>query len=107
MRFCILIALLPCALLAQTSPPRAADPEAFRKLPQRFLLIQPAAQATAVRHGEPRFVASLAKKCSIPLLRAPMPEGDFDKMSILVPRAESIDPKFVLAPPAVCEDWKP
>jgi hypothetical protein len=107
MRFCILVALVPCALLAQTSLPRAADQDDFRKLPPKFLLIQPAPQTLAVRHGEPRFVASLQKRCSIPLLRAPVPERDFDKMSIPAPPADKIDPKFVLPAPAVCEGWKP
>jgi hypothetical protein len=107
MRFCILIALVPCALLAQTSLPRAADQDNFRKLPPKFLLIQPDAPGVAVRHAEPSFVLKLVKKCSIPLLRAPLPERDIDKMPAPVPRADSIDPKFVLPAPAVCEDWKP
>ena len=33
MRVWILVALLPCALLAQTSPPRPANQGAFEKLP--------------------------------------------------------------------------
>jgi hypothetical protein len=107
MRFCILVALVPCALLAQTSPPRPADQDNFRHLPPRLSLIQPAAQAAAVRRGEPSFVLTLVKKCSIPLLRAPVPERDIDKISVPVPRADKIDPKFLLTPPAVCEDWKP
>ena len=107
MRFCILIALVPCALLAQASPPRTLDPEAFRQLPRRFLLIQPAPHSAVVRYRWPRMVATLAKKCSIPLLRAPVPDRDIDKMSVPVPGVGSIDPKFVLPPPAVCKDWKP
>ena len=107
MRFCILVALVPCALLAQASPPRTLDPEAFRNLPRRFLLTQPAPHAAVVRYSWPRFVATPPAKCSIPLLRAPVPERDIDKMSVPVPSADKIDPKFAVPAPAVCEDWKP
>jgi len=107
MRYCLLVALVPCALLAQTSLPRAADRDNFRKLPPKFLLIQPAAPAAAVTHAEPSFVLTVVKKCSIPLLRVTLPEGDIDKMPVPVPPAESIDRKFVLPAPAVCEDRKP
>jgi hypothetical protein len=115
MRYSLLIALVPCALLAQTSAPPAADGSALRKLPQQLKWFQPAGQASAsplaapanARAGEPRMAFAMVTKCSIPLLRAPMSRGVVDRMAIPEPPVESIDPKFVLPAPAVCEDWKP
>ncbi|MGO9229933.1 MAG: hypothetical protein ACLQKA_12110 [Bryobacteraceae bacterium] len=115
MRICILVALLPCALLAQTSPPQTAGPEAFQKLPQRLDWLQPGAQqfqgdlaarlfpAPARHRGGA--MAMLPKVCSIPLLRAPIPKGKMDRMAVTAPPAESIDPQFVVPAPPVCEDW--
>ena len=99
MRVWILVALLPCALLAQTSPPRPANQGAFEKLP----LVSP----VAIRPGDSVTVAASSGVCSIPLLRVPMAKGSIDRMSVPTPPGEAIDPKFILPPPAVCEAWKP
>ena len=121
MRVWILMAFLPCALLAQTSPPRLADRDAFRKLPQRLDWLQvgtPSAQnesgaqlfasASNVRPGYIVFVGEvLPDVCSIPLLRAPIPEGVFDRMSVPRPLGRDLDPKFTLPTPPVCEASKP
>jgi len=98
MRVWILVALLPCALLAQTSPPRPANQGAFEKLP----LVSP----VAIRPGDSVTVAASSGVCSIPLLRVPIPKGVMDRMSVPTPPADSIDRMPVLTP-AVCEDWKP
>src|SRR5208283_3864781 len=117
MRICILVVLLPCALLAQTSPPQAAGPEAFQKLPQRLDWLQPDAQqlqgdlaarlfpAPAAARHRGGAMAMLPKACSVPLLRAPIPKCKMDRMAVPAPPAESIDPKFVMPAPRVCEDW--
>jgi len=113
-----ILALLPCALLAQTSPPRPADQNAFRKLPQRLDWLQAAAPAPQSEwkrgFASPRLVlpggsvtvAASSGKCSIPLLRAPIPKGVIDRMSVPTPPADSIDHMPILTP-AVCEAWKP
>jgi hypothetical protein len=119
MRICILVALLPCALLAQTSPPQPAGRDTFRKLPPRLDWIQPGAHMppgevaarlfpspAASRHSGDA-MAMLPKVCSIPLLRAAMPTGTTDRMSVPTPPTDSIDPRFVLAAPPVCEERKP
>jgi hypothetical protein len=117
MRAWILIALLPCALLAQTTPPRTADQDAFKKLPQRLDWLQPGTQSPQNQSSVQLFVsppttrpgggalATLSGVCSIPLLRAPIPKGFTDRMSVPAPSADSIDPMPILTP-AVCEDWK-
>jgi hypothetical protein len=113
MRFCILIALLPCALAAQTATAPAADENAFRRLPERLDSILAGAQfaqiestATA-RHGWTRFVATLPGKCSIPLLRAAVPEGVIYRMPLAIKPTDANDPKFVLPAPRVCEERRP
>ncbi len=104
MRYCILIALLPCALLAQISPARPADQDAFKKLPQRLAWLQPGAPSPQTQW---KTVVQLPGVCSIPLLRAPIPKGVVDRMPLLVPHGDAIDPKFILPTPPVCEAWKP
>ena len=113
-----ILALLPCALLAQTSPPRPVDRDAFQKLPQRLDWLQPAAPAPQsewkrgfvsprlVLPGASVTVAASSGVCSIPLLRVPIPKGVMDRMSVPTPPADSIDRMPILTP-AVCEDWKP
>ncbi len=119
MRIWVLVALLPSALLAQTSPPRPANQGVFEKLPQRLDWL-PAGTQLAQRAGRmpglvsPGLVlpgrgaalAMLPKACSIPLLRAPVPESVADRMSVPTPSGKAIDPKFILPPPAVCEEWE-
>ncbi|MGA2273598.1 MAG: hypothetical protein ABSH00_08585 [Bryobacteraceae bacterium] len=115
----ILIALLPCGLLAQTSPPQPADRGAFQKLPQHLDWLQPSAQTPqsqwmlrpfgssgAVLPGGGVALAALPRVCSIPLLRAPLPKGVIDRMPVPVPPADSIDHMPVLRP-AICADRKP
>ncbi|MGB9454763.1 MAG: hypothetical protein WCB12_01885 [Bryobacteraceae bacterium] len=119
MRVWILIALLPGALLAQTSPPRPADQNGFEKLPQRLDWLQPGAHSPQGAWRMPGFaspglvlhdgnpaLAMLPKVCSIPLLRVPMAKGSIDRMSVPTPPGKAIDPKFILPIPPVCEDWK-
>jgi hypothetical protein len=115
-----ILALLPCALLAQTSPSRAADQNAFRKLPQRLDRLQPGTEPPKSESSVQLFVSAsnvrpsnsvivgemLPNVCSIPLLRAPIPKGFIDRMSVPAPPADSIDHMPILTP-AVCEDWKP
>jgi hypothetical protein len=119
MRVCILIALLPCALLAQTSPPRPADQDAFKKLPQRLDWVQPGTHSPQSEwkmrwFGSPGAVlpsgsafATLSGVCSIPLLRAPIPKGFSDRISVPTLPGKDFDPKFTLPTPAVCEERKP
>ncbi|MFY9726105.1 MAG: hypothetical protein WB579_03655 [Bryobacteraceae bacterium] len=120
MRVWILIALLPGALLAQTSPPRGADQNAFEKPPQRLDWLQSGTHSPQRAWKMPGFVpaglvlpgrgtalAMLPKACSIPLLRVPMAKDSIDRMSVPPPPGKVIDPKFILPPPLVCEDWKP
>jgi hypothetical protein len=112
MRFCILITLLPCALASQTAT-APADGNAFRRLPERLDSILAGAQvarnewAATVRHGGTRFMATLPGKCSIPLLRAAVPEGFVDPMPLAIGPEGSIDPKFLLPAPRVCEERRP
>jgi len=114
-----ILALLPCALLAQTSPPRPAGRNAFRKLPQRLDSLLPGSQppnrassvqlfvsAAGARPGVVVALMSSASVCSIPLLRVPVPEGAFDRMSVPAPPADSID-HMPVQTPAVCQDPKP
>jgi len=114
-----ILALLPCALLAQTSPPRSADQNAFQKLPQRLDSLQPGTQRAQsewkkrgfvspklVWPGSSVTVSASSSVCSIPLLRASIPKGFIDRMSVPAPPADSIDHMPILTPP-VCEGWKP
>jgi hypothetical protein len=106
-------------LLAQTSPPRPADPNVFRKLPQRFDWVQAAPQPqrglqaqtfaspSAVVPGWTVAMAAIPAACSIPLLRAPIPEGFSDRISVPTQAGKDFDPKFILTAPPVCEDRKP
>jgi hypothetical protein len=118
MRVWILVALLPCALLAQTSPPRPADRDAFKKLPQRLDWLRPGTHSpqslssvrlftspAATGPGAVAFVM-VPRVCSIPLLRVPIPKGFIDRMSVPAP-GKDFDPKFTLPTPAVCEDREP
>jgi hypothetical protein len=113
MRFYILITLLPCALAAQTATAPAAQGNAFRRLPERLNSILAGAQfaqnesAAIVRHGGTRFMATLPGKCSIPLLRVGVPDGVIDPMPLAIGPEASIDPKFVLPAPRVCEERRP
>jgi hypothetical protein len=118
-RFSILGALLPCALLAQTSPPRPAAQDAFQKLPQRFDWVQASPQPqrgwqaqtfaspSAVVPGWTVAMAAIPAVCSIPLLHAPIPESFSDQMSVPTQAGKDFDPKFILTAPPVCEDRKP
>jgi hypothetical protein len=68
MRFCILVALVPCALLAQTSLPRAMDQDDFRKLPSEVLVdpagsTRPSPYATASPASSPRYRRSVRFRC--------------------------------------------
>jgi hypothetical protein len=114
-----ILALLPSALLAQASPPRPADQNAFQKLPQRLDRLQPGTQPAQSESSVQLFVSPAATRpagsvtvtassgvCSIPLLRAPIPKGVIDRMSVPAPPADSIDHMPILTP-AVCEAWKP
>lgn len=113
MRFYILITLLPCALAAQMATAPAADGNAFRKMPERLDSIRAGAQlarnesAATVRPGGTRFVATLPEKCSIPLLRARVPEGVSYSMPFAMKPTDAIDPKFLLPAPKVCEERRP
>lgn len=120
MRIWILAALLPCALLAQTSPPRPADRDAFKKLPQRldwlkFVAHSPQSGWEWHEYWSPAVglpgggaeVSTRSRSCSIPLLRAAIPKGTFDHISAPNPSGKDIDPKFILPTPPVCEDRKP
>ena len=120
MRYCILIALLPCAVLAQTSPPRPADAKAFQKLPQRLDWVQLGARSpqgqwpiylyrspSTVQFGGGDAPATLCGTCSIPLLHVPIPKNFVDRMSVPSQSGKDFDPKFTLPTPAVCEEQKP
>lgn len=115
MRFCILIALVPCALLAQTAP---ADGNAFQKLPPRLEWIESGGHSPqgawdgrwfgshpSARRGG--VFAMAPERCAIPLLRAPVPEGVTDRMAMPPRPSDAIDPQFILPAPAVCEERKP
>jgi hypothetical protein len=115
MRYSLLVALVPCALLAQTAP---ADGNAFQKLPPRLDWIQSNGHSPQGTwsgrwfgsHGSARRGDALAmapERCAIPLLRAPMPEGITDRMALPARPSDSIDPRFVLPAPPVCEERKP
>jgi len=119
-RFCILITLLPCALLAQTSPPKPADPNVFQKLPQRLDWLRFCAHSPQNGwewhvYASPSFqlpgggaeVTTMSRSCAIPLLRAPIPKSFSDRMSVPAPPGDAIDPKFVLPTPPVCGERKP
>jgi hypothetical protein len=103
MRIWILAVLLPAGLLAQTSPPRAANQDAFRRLPARVDWFQP---GTHSPQSGPKMAAVAPGVCSIPLLRVPVPKGAIDRMPLPGLPDASIDPKFVLPAPPVCEAWK-
>ena len=119
MRTWILIALLPGALLAQTSPPHPPDQNAFEKLPrldwlqsgthspQRAWKMPGFVPPGLVLPGRGTALAMLPGKCSIPLLRVPIAKGFSDRMFLQTPPGKAIDPKFILPPPPVCEAWKP
>lgn len=122
MRVWICFALLPCALLAQTSPPRPADQDVLKRLQQRLDWFHPSVHPPqsdwkARLFGSPQSAGLLAggvaavttppRTCSIPLLRVPMAEGIVDRMSLPMPPGKDFDPKFVLPTPPVCEAWKP
>jgi hypothetical protein len=135
MRVWILVSLLPCALLAQTSyfptlaarppalpnsPPRPADQEVLQKLQQRLDWFQPGthtpqgdwrvrlfAPDSASLPGGAVAVNTPSKACSIPLVRVTIAPGAVDHMSLPTPPGKDFDPKFVLPAPPVCEAWKP
>jgi hypothetical protein len=117
MRFSICFVLLPCALLAQTSPPRPAGPDTLKNFEQRLDWFQATGQpqqgewktltSAAVRFGAQQTVVALAqpsKACAIPLLRVGPPKNFADKMSVPLQPMGSIDNMPILTPP-VCE-WK-
>jgi hypothetical protein len=117
MRLCIYFVLLPCALLAQTSPPRPAGPDTPKNFAQRLDWFQAKGQpqqgewkalpSAAQRFGAQQSVVALAqpsKACAIPLLRVGPPKSFADKMSLPPQPMGSIDHMPILSPP-VCE-WK-
>ena len=120
MRLWVLLALLPCALPAQSAPPGPGDGDVFHRLQQRLDWFQPAAHppegAWKARVDRPAGKAlpaggvvlfTASGVCSIPLLRVPVDEGFVDPMSMAMPPRSAIDPKFALPAPPVCEAWKP
>jgi hypothetical protein len=125
MRICVLITLLPCTLLAQTSDAPPADRGVLRH-PQHWfhigthslrmdstVRIFPEQVGDLLHHfpasRPPGAVAvnTPPKTCSIPLLRVPMAQGTVDRISVPRPPGKDVDPKFSLPAPPVCEAWKP
>ncbi|MGB7758464.1 MAG: hypothetical protein WBL61_01470 [Bryobacteraceae bacterium] len=120
MRVSILIALLPCALLAQTSPPRPANQDVLKNLQQRLDWFQPGVHSpqsgwewhvywspSVELPGAGVAVATIPGTCSIPLLRAPIPKGFTDRMPLPRLPGDTIDPKMLLPTPSVCGERKP
>ena len=117
MRLSIGLVVLPCALMAQTFPPRPAGPDMQKKLEQRLDWFQPIGQpqrgewealpSTPLRlNAGPTVVAMVRPPtaCAIPLLRVGPPKGFADRMSVPPPPKGSLDKMPIPAPP-VCEEW--
>jgi len=97
MRVWILVALLPCALLAQTSRP-SGESGRFRETAARLARGHPARRQRHSRRVFRSVFDSAAaradsKGCHGSDVRADAPADSIDRMPILTP--------------AVCEDWKP
>jgi len=117
MRFAISLVVLPCALMAQTSPPRPAGTNTLQNLERRLDWFQASGQpqqgewqalpSTPLRLAAPVTVVAMVrppKACAIPLLRMEAPKDFSDRMPVQPVPAGSIDHMPILAAP-VCEEW--